>query len=336
MQSIAMKGSALTVEDRRLLRCILLDLIVMVVLTIPTIICEFVIQPTRRGFFCSDETIRYPFQSNTITAVILAVFIIVLPAFVVIVVEFTRFYRRGRVTETRLLFGWKVPIWIVECLKYTVHFAFGATLTLAATELGKYTIGRLRPHFIAVCQPQLADGSSCDAPQNIHRYIENYICVGSGYAASEVREARLSFPSGHSSLCFFAMTYLCIYLQHKLTWNASKFARNSLQFSLLMLASFTALTRIMDNWHHWSDVLVGCLLGLAIAVITAIYLTKDFSTPLERLHVNLPRQDTSTTLDEIAVTPPPYTMRNGVGNVAPSLDRNSAGGFGSEQFNSKV
>ncbi|XP_053954196.1 putative phosphatidate phosphatase [Anastrepha ludens] len=335
MQSTAKKWSGITTDDRRLLRCILLELIIFMVLGLPILICEFVIEPFRRGFFCSDETIRYPFRDNTVTTVMLGLLITLLPATVLIGVEFTRFYRCGRVRESRLLFGWNIPIWMVEFVKYAIHFTFGALLTFDATELGKFTIGRLRPHFISVCQPQLADGSSCDAPQNLHRYIENYVCVGNGYTADDVRQSRLSFPSGHSSLLFFTMTYLTIYLQYKLTWNGSKFARNFLQFALLMLAWFTALSRIMDNWHHWSDVLSGSLLGVAGAVLTALYITKDFSTPLERLHVNLPRQDTSTTLDEIAPTPPPYTLRNGKSSES-SLNRNSTSSFGNDQFCTKV
>ena len=33
-------------------------------------------------------------------------------------------------------------------------YALGAISTLLITEIGKHTIGRLRPHFIDVCKPQ--------------------------------------------------------------------------------------------------------------------------------------------------------------------------------------
>ncbi len=43
----------------------------------------------------------------------------------------------------------------------TIHgvllYSLGAISTLLITEVGKHTIGRLRPHFIAVCQPDWAN-----------------------------------------------------------------------------------------------------------------------------------------------------------------------------------
>ncbi|XP_039963038.1 putative phosphatidate phosphatase [Bactrocera tryoni] len=336
----AMKDNRLTTADRRFLRSLLTDLIIFIVLGIPILICEFVLEPFRRGFFCDDESIRYPFRPNTITTVMLGVIVLAVPALIMLLVELTLFYRCDRIRETVLLLGYKVPAWLVEFAQHALYFTFGGLLTLEATEIGKFTIGRLRPHFISVCQPQLSDGSNCESPQNLHRYIENYICVGSGYTSEDVWQARLSFPSGHSSLCFFALTYVAIYLQYKITWRGSKLTRHFLQFTLVMLAWFTALSRIMDNWHHWSDVLCGGLLGLAMALITARYITKEFKTPQACLRVELPRQDTCTTLNEIVPTPPPYTLGHDVDGSMPSLQRASNGSntqsFSNEQYCSKV
>uniref|UniRef100_A0A0A1X5B4 Putative phosphatidate phosphatase n=1 Tax=Zeugodacus cucurbitae TaxID=28588 RepID=A0A0A1X5B4_ZEUCU len=335
-----MKDTKLTTDDRRFLRSLLTDLIIFVVLGLPILICEFVIEPFRRGFFCTDETIRYPFRENTITTVLLAVIILVVPAIILLAVELTLYYRCGRIREMVLLFGFKVPAWLVEFVKHALYFTFGGLLTMDATEVGKFTIGRLRPHFISVCQPQLLDGSNCESAQNLHRYVENYICVGSGYTQEDVRQARLSFPSGHSSLSFFALTYVAIYLQYKITWRGSQLMRHFLQFSLIMLAWFTALSRIMDNWHHWSDVLCGSVLGIAMAVITARYITKEFNTPQSCLRGHLPRQDTCTTLNEIVPTPPPYTIAHSVGDRMPSLHRESNGSgthsFSNDQYCTKV
>ncbi|XP_067644883.1 putative phosphatidate phosphatase isoform X3 [Eurosta solidaginis] len=312
MQTTTMKDQQISSEDRRLIHRILLDFIILTLLCMPLIICEYIIEPFRRGFFCSDETIRYPFRDNTITLIMLALFVTLLPAIIVITVEYTHYYRCGRTKDTLLLFGRNVPVWIVEFFKHASYYLFGALLTFNATELGKFTIGRLRPHFISVCQPQLADGSTCDAPQNLYRYVEDYSCAGVGYTRDDVRQARLSFPSGHSSLSFYAMIFLIIYLQYKFTWRGSRFSRYFLQFSLLMLAWFTALSRVIDNWHHWSDVLCGSLLGILGAVITAIFINKDFRTPLlQCLNANLPHQN-STNLKDSMATLPSFTQRHEV------------------------
>lgn len=43
--------------------------------------------------------------------------------------------------------------------------------------------------------------------------------------------------------------------------------RQLLQFLLLMFAWYTALTRISDYKHHWSDVMAGAAIGLSYALV---------------------------------------------------------------------
>lgn len=316
-------------ENRKLLHRIILDLLIVIVLLIPIVVCEFVIEPFRRGFFCDDETIRYPFKDNTVTPVVLGVILAIPPFIILGIGEYTRQYKKGTLSNTRYLWGWQIPIWWANYFRQFVYFGFGLLLTFDATELGKYTIGRLRPHFMAVCQPQFADGSTCSDAFNQHRYVENYFCLGTGYTVADVRQARLSFPSGHSSLVFYVMIYAALYLQKRMHWRRSDLTRHFIQFTLIMVAWFTALSRVMDNWHHWSDVLSGSLIGVITALITAHYISKFFKksyTDLASLRLNgLARQDTSATLNEVlASTPPPYTIDS------------QAGPFTNEQYCTKV
>lgn len=52
-------------------------------------------------------------------------------------------------------------------------FLFGAACNVLATDIGKYTIGRLRPHFMTVCMPDV----NCTRIENQHKYIENFTCT---------------------------------------------------------------------------------------------------------------------------------------------------------------
>lgn len=301
-------------SQRKLTRRFLMELLIMVVLVIPICIYEFAVEPARRGFFCDDESIRYPFKNNTVTPVMLGLLTGALPLVIFVLVEYVRYTRAGELTATVQLLGCQMSAWCVELGRQFVYFGFGILLTLDATEVGKYTIGRLRPHFIAVCQPQLSDGSFCSDPANLHRYVENYECTGEGYLVSDVRQARLSFPSGHSSTAFYSLLYVALYLQRKLTWRSSKLARHFLQFVLIMLAWYTALSRVMDNWHHWSDVLAGSLIGVVGALITAHYIAHFFKPQYHDVVLGggLRREDTSATLQEEVCpsTPPPYCVNS--------------------------
>ncbi|KAH8318481.1 hypothetical protein KR067_003940 [Drosophila pandora] len=299
--------------NHRLTQRLLLELLVIVVLVIPICVYEFAVDPVRRGFFCDDESIAYPFRDNTITPVMLGLIVGLLPLLVFILVEYVSHLRAGQIEETQVLLHWRVSIWYVELGRQGVYFVFGLLLTFDATEVGKYTIGRLRPHFLAVCQPQLTDGSLCSDPANLHRYVENYECAGEGFSVEDVRQSRLSFPSGHSSLVFYAMVYVALYLQKKITWRGSKLGRHFVQFLLVMLAWYTALSRVMDNWHHWSDVLCGSLLGVAGALITVRFIVRMFDAPFGRMEGllggGLRRENTAATLQEEVCpsTPPPYS-----------------------------
>ena len=80
-------------------------------------------------------------------------------------------------------------------------------------EMSKHTIGRLRPHFYAVCQPLcegqtgLQDCCSDPMPYPDHTYITDtmYNCSNMSLpsAVKLVDRARVSFMSGHSSFSFY-------------------------------------------------------------------------------------------------------------------------------------
>lgn len=83
-----------------------------------------------------------------------------------------------------------------------IVFAFGALASQTLTDIAKYSIGRLRPHFISVCDPNV----NCDEPRNKYRYIEDYSCLTS----DRLRDSRLSFMSGHSSFSAYCAVYIAV------------------------------------------------------------------------------------------------------------------------------
>lgn len=45
-------------------------------------------------------------------------------------------------------------------------------------------------------------------------------------------------------------------------------ARSLLQYLVISMAVFCALSRVSDYKHHWSDVLAGSIVGITAATIT--------------------------------------------------------------------
>lgn len=48
------------------------------------------------------------------------------------------------------LFGYRIPTWLENSYRKIGVFAFGSAVSQLTTDIAKYSIGRLRPHFFAV------------------------------------------------------------------------------------------------------------------------------------------------------------------------------------------
>ncbi|XP_037891456.1 putative phosphatidate phosphatase isoform X4 [Glossina fuscipes] len=227
----------------------------------------------KRGFFCNDDSLMHPYHESTIPSWMLYFMCFVVPITIITIVEFfsTHLHEMhifGNLSMNNYyLWHLEIPDWIVECYKHNGLLIFGAGICELTTDIAKYSIGRLRPHFFAVCQPLMNDGTTCDDIQNEGRYIEDFTCRGLDYTPKILKEAHLSFPSGHASFTCFTMIYIAIYLHKRLTGLRMKMFKHLLQFMFLMFAWYTSLTRVSDYKHHWTDVLAGSLIGYLYAVI---------------------------------------------------------------------
>jgi len=255
--------------------------------------CFFLIgKPYERGFNCDDESIRYPYKDNTISSAVNYIYSTTIPIITVIIIESVYHYKKqktgqiGRNSQSISLQGCDEStkydlIWQIYCR--LVPFAFGALISQVTTDIAKYSIGRLRPHFIDVCQPMLHDGTTftLDNPLACDNYRFKYITEFEGSQKSPFddhskRDARLSFMSGHSSFAAYCLIYLVIYLQVRLKWSSIGFVRPLYQALLIYLVVYTGFSRISDYKHHWSDVLTGLIQGTIVAILTTYFISDLF------------------------------------------------------------
>ncbi|XP_007440561.1 phospholipid phosphatase 2 [Python bivittatus] len=148
-------------------------------------------------------------------------------------------------------------------------FLFGSAVSQSLTDLAKYMIGRLRPNFLAVCDP---DWTKVNC--SVYVQVED-VCQGN---LRDITESRLSFYSGHSSFGMYCMVFLALYVQARLVGRWARLLRPTIQFFLFSFAIYVGYSRVSDYKHHWSDVLVGLLQGALIAVLTVRYVS-DFFKP---------------------------------------------------------
>ncbi|NXR31585.1 PLPP1 phosphatase, partial [Zosterops hypoxanthus] len=132
--------------------------------------------PFQRGVFCSDESIRYPYKEDTISYKLLAGIIIPFSIIVIILGESLSVFYNNLHSNSFVRNNYIATIY-----KAIGTFIFGAAASQSLTDIAKYSIGRLRPHFIAVCQPDWAR-INCSLG-----YIENFTCHGDKAKINEGR-----------------------------------------------------------------------------------------------------------------------------------------------------
>uniref|UniRef100_A0A3P9LPS9 Phospholipid phosphatase 1 n=1 Tax=Oryzias latipes TaxID=8090 RepID=A0A3P9LPS9_ORYLA len=245
---------------------ILFDITCLLLVGLPFFILNIQRNPYKRGFFCNDESIRYPFKGDTIPDVLLGGVMIPFTIIVIGCGEFLSVY-------LSLIKNQSLGRKYVSCVYKAVgSYLFGAAANQSLTDISKYTIGRLRPNFLAVCKPQW-DRINCKTGG----YIENFTCTGDPLM---VQESRLSFYSGHSSFSMYCMIFLVFYTQARLNSRWARLFRPTLQFFLVVTAVYVGLSRVSDYKHHWSDVLMGLLLGGSVAVFTVFCVSDFFTQPV--------------------------------------------------------
>ena len=71
---------------------------------------------------------------------------------------------------------------LVAVYKAIGTFLFGAAMSQSLTDIAKYSIGRLRPHFLDVCKP---DWTKINC--TVGDYVENFSCSGDTRLSNEGR-----------------------------------------------------------------------------------------------------------------------------------------------------
>jgi hypothetical protein len=84
-----------------------------------------------------------------------------------------------------------------------------------------------------------------------------------------VRDAQLSFPSGHASISFTAMTLAALQLRYALgvPHGVLVSVEAVAAASPLIIAVWISVTRVRDRYHNTVDVLCGALIGAIVGAL---------------------------------------------------------------------
>ncbi|XP_028640177.1 phospholipid phosphatase 1 isoform X1 [Grammomys surdaster] len=267
--------------DKARLPYVALDVVCVLLASMPMAILNLgQIYPFQRGFFCTDNSVKYPYHDSTVASSVLVIFGLGLPILSMVIGETLSVYLN--VLHSNSFVN---NHYVATLYKAIGAFLFGASASQSLTDIAKYSIGRFRPHFLDVCKPDWSKINCSDG------YIENFICQGN---EAKVREGRLSFYSGHSSFSMYCMLFLALYLQARMKGDWARLLRPTIQFGLIALSIYVGLSRVSDYKHHWSDVLVGLIQGAAVAILVVLYVSNFF----KETHSQKEKEDSNTTLHE--------------------------------------
>ncbi|CAB3242433.1 unnamed protein product [Arctia plantaginis] len=276
-----------------ILKKVVVDAVIILLLTVCTLLSNLVWVPFERGFFCDDESLMYPYKSDTVTVPVLRIVGVCLPILAFLICEWN--VLRKDTTVVRC-YGVPIPTWVRGFYCVLASFAVGCCFTELAINTSKAVIGRPRPHFFSICQPSV----NCSLSEWKGRYVlpTDYTCTGPD--VDKIHDVRKSFLSGHSAFSAFTMFYLAMYLEKRIQFKGSCTLRHTLSFIAVLLSWFCALSRVSDYKHHWSDVLAGYTLGILLAVVMWNYGTELVQKEKKSIHC------------EPAAVSPPVTNMNGV------------------------
>lgn len=225
-----------------------------------------IIQGNQLGFFCNDPLFSHKYQGDTVTPWMLGVGLVFIFPLLYIAIEYIRQGSCRAVFTLDNLFEFYV---------YVKQLLMGELIVGGTTELAKTIVGEHRPHFFDTCMP--------DTNMNCTNgtYVFHFTCTNPNATLLDIIDSSRSFPSGHSSISWFAALFWAYVVHSRLPTKRSGTAFKILLLGVCVTFGLTcSLTRITDRRHHWWDVLTGTVL----AFLGAIYVIRYTHYQIRTLH----------------------------------------------------
>lgn len=142
-------------------------------------------------------------------------------------------------------------------------------MTSILVDILKYQTGALRPYFMHTCVALTA----LPCPSNMS--IVSQLC-----GADDLKVAQTSFPSMSAAMLVYAVTFVVLYLCFALPYRALRFLRVWMVLALLVLTGLVFNARMSTNQSHLSDMVVGTLIGLFLALFIVFIHLNAFANRL--------------------------------------------------------
>ncbi|KAJ3573199.1 hypothetical protein NP233_g2589 [Leucocoprinus birnbaumii] len=207
--------------------------------------------------------------------------------------SFPVYFQNGEVVFPQFAYPLRkaiIPIWAAALIAFIVPFFFFCLFQIRRRSLNdfltttmgllkslitaavfqvfvKWLIGGLRPHFLAVCQPNVSQGSTASGNGFASIMYDRSVCTGDKNLIDDSLE---SMPSGHSTAAWAGLLFLSLYFNAQLkviSAHNPAYWKMILFFAPILGASLISGSLTIDEFHNWYDVLAGAFIGSACALV---------------------------------------------------------------------
>ncbi|KAK3103261.1 hypothetical protein FSP39_017927 [Pinctada imbricata] len=161
-----------------------------------------------------------------------------------------------------------VPQVVRRMIRFVGVFVFGACCMLVFVDVIKLVTGRLRPNFLEVCR---VNRTLCKEYSN---FGNDRLCDERD--EMKLKDARTSFPSIAAALTSYSAVFVSTYIHGALQSRSVRVLRPFLTLVFIMLAMVSGLVEVGVNYSHWTDVLAGFVIGVAMAIYLSSYVLQKF------------------------------------------------------------
>lgn len=166
-------------------------------------------------------------------------------------------------------------------IPYEIYVLPGMYIAIILTIINK-SISPIRfhllPHFFAYSFFQLLKSNVYRVRPGCKKKNTKIFNIDKGHC--DKRTFKQSFPSGHTGIAFSlatALAYEMYYTEDSRFFEIpikDKKTKNIIVFLGFSVAIFVAIHRIAKGYHHFSDTIMGAILGISIGVISSTVLYK--------------------------------------------------------------
>ncbi|XP_070562790.1 phospholipid phosphatase-related protein type 1-like [Ptychodera flava] len=276
------KGAVVTTNNAIIPCFLFIDCLIVAGVVVLWYFLEFSDEFTvaKQGFYCNDKDLMKPYIKDddlVLPKIMIYIMCFALPVVVILFGEssLSVYHLKSKTYEKQ-----EKIVKTCNCcdlhpvfrrmIRFIGMCTFGGFATWVLTDVSKLLTGRLTPFFLTVCAPNMTHTDCVE----LNLVTDDSVCTGD---ADEIKLGRMSFPSLNAALSMHCAVFIALYVQSLLSISGSRLLGPLLSLGVVTLSYMCGLLDMQQYRHNSADVLLGFLIGAAVAAYLSIVVLNFFN-----------------------------------------------------------